>query len=178
MSQVTDKLYHIIFCRVHIAVNCIIHVNLYKCAIFSMVHILEKTISSWIQIVSDPFVLTIKYIDLKHPSIEPLWYHLSSARFIIFKLVLVMTIDEISQTWCLAINQLINQAITKIITKHQLKNKSWKKYKTIKNAKNECRPCNSWNMNYFTLPEHLSLPPVFGGVRVARSLVFCVVFCR
>jgi hypothetical protein len=29
-----------------------------------------------------------------------------------------------------------------------------------------------------TLPEYLSLPPVFGGVRVARSLVFCVVFCR
>jgi hypothetical protein len=28
-----------------------------------------------------------------------------------------------------------------------------------------------------TLPEHLSLPPVFGGVRVARSLVFCLVFC-
>jgi hypothetical protein len=28
-----------------------------------------------------------------------------------------------------------------------------------------------------TLPEHLSLPQVFGGVRVARSLVFCLVFC-
>jgi hypothetical protein len=29
-----------------------------------------------------------------------------------------------------------------------------------------------------TLPEHLSSPHVFSGVRVARSLVFCVVFCR
>jgi len=27
-----------------------------------------------------------------------------------------------------------------------------------------------------TLPEHLSSPPVFSEVRVARSLVFCVVF--
>jgi hypothetical protein len=26
------------------------------------------------------------------------------------------------------------------------------------------------------LPEHLSSPPVFSGVRVARSLFFCVVF--
>jgi len=25
----------------------------------------------------------------------------------------------------------------------------------------------------FTLPEHLSSPPVFIGVRIARSLVFC-----
>jgi hypothetical protein len=121
--------------------------NLYKCAIFSIMCILEKTILSWIQIVSDPFVLTIKYIDLKHSLIEPLRDHLLSARFVIFKLVLIMTIDEISQTWCLTINQLINQAITKIITTHQLKNKIRKKYKTIKNAKNECRPCNSWNMN-------------------------------
>jgi hypothetical protein len=29
-----------------------------------------------------------------------------------------------------------------------------------------------------TLPENMSSPPVFSGVRVARSLVFCVVFCR
>ena len=29
----------------------------------------------------------------------------------------------------------------------------------------------------FTLPEHLSSPPVFGGVRVARCLVLCVLFC-
>jgi hypothetical protein len=29
-----------------------------------------------------------------------------------------------------------------------------------------------------TLPEHLSSPPVFSGVRVTRSLVFSVVFCR
>jgi hypothetical protein len=30
----------------------------------------------------------------------------------------------------------------------------------------------------FTLPEHLSSPPVCSWVRVVRSLVFCVVFCR
>jgi hypothetical protein len=29
-----------------------------------------------------------------------------------------------------------------------------------------------------TLPEHLSSRRVVGGVRVARSLIFCVVFCR
>jgi len=29
-----------------------------------------------------------------------------------------------------------------------------------------------------TLPEHLCTAPVFGGVRVARSLVFYEVFCR
>jgi len=28
------------------------------------------------------------------------------------------------------------------------------------------------------LSDHLSSPPVFSGVRVARSLVFCVVFCK
>ena len=30
----------------------------------------------------------------------------------------------------------------------------------------------------FTLPEHLSSPPIFSGVRVARSLVFSVMLCR
>ena len=29
-----------------------------------------------------------------------------------------------------------------------------------------------------TLPEHLKLSPVFSGVSVAQSSVFCVVFCR
>jgi hypothetical protein len=29
-----------------------------------------------------------------------------------------------------------------------------------------------------TLPEYLSSPTVFNGVHVARSLVFCVVFCK
>ena len=29
-----------------------------------------------------------------------------------------------------------------------------------------------------TLPEHLSSPSVFSGVRVTRSLVLCVMFCR
>jgi len=28
------------------------------------------------------------------------------------------------------------------------------------------------------LPKHLSSPLVFSGVRVAQSLVFCIVFCR
>ena len=30
----------------------------------------------------------------------------------------------------------------------------------------------------FTLPHHLSSPPVFSEVLVARSLVFCAMFCR
>ena len=29
-----------------------------------------------------------------------------------------------------------------------------------------------------TLPEHLSPPPVFNGIRVHRPLVFCVMLCR
>jgi len=29
-----------------------------------------------------------------------------------------------------------------------------------------------------TLPEHLSLPPIFSGVHVTRPLVLCVMFCR
>jgi hypothetical protein len=29
-----------------------------------------------------------------------------------------------------------------------------------------------------TMTEHLSSPSVFSGVRVTRSLVLCVVFCR
>jgi hypothetical protein len=28
------------------------------------------------------------------------------------------------------------------------------------------------------LPGHQSSPPMFSGVRVARSLIFCVVLCR
>ena len=31
-------------------------------------------------------------------------------------------------------------------------------------------------LDLFTLPEHLSSPPVFSGVRVTRSLVLCVCF--
>ena len=27
-------------------------------------------------------------------------------------------------------------------------------------------------------PEYLSSPPVISGVRVARAIVFCVIFCR
>ena len=30
----------------------------------------------------------------------------------------------------------------------------------------------------FTLPTHLSLPPIFCGAWVPQSLIFCVVFCR
>ena len=33
-------------------------------------------------------------------------------------------------------------------------------------------------LQLLTLPEHLSLPPVFTRVRVARSLVFMCMFCR
>jgi len=36
----------------------------------------------------------------------------------------------------------------------------------------------SYLINQVTLPEHLSSPPVFSGVRVTRSLVLCVMFCR
>ena len=31
---------------------------------------------------------------------------------------------------------------------------------------------------WLTLPEHLSLPPGYSGVRFARSLIFCVMFCK
>ena len=33
-------------------------------------------------------------------------------------------------------------------------------------------------LELLTLPEHLGSSPVFSGVRVAQSLVFCVMFCR
>ena len=93
-----------------------------------------------------------------------------------------MTVDEISQTWCLTINQLINQAITKIITKHQLKNKIKKKYKTIKNAKNECRPCNSWNMNCLSFQSTLDfcrrLGPVPSHSSTNRSTLLTLSLCR
>ena len=46
------------------------------------------------------------------------------------------------------------------------------------------RVCNKSNTTVATcvavianLPEHLSSPPAFSGVRVARSLVFCLMFC-
>jgi hypothetical protein len=32
-------------------------------------------------------------------------------------------------------------------------------------------------MELFPIPEHLGSIPVFSGIRVALSLVFCVVFC-
>ena len=34
----------------------------------------------------------------------------------------------------------------------------------------------SFSCQYLTLPEHLSSPPFFSGVRVTRSLVLCVYF--
>jgi hypothetical protein len=34
------------------------------------------------------------------------------------------------------------------------------------------------DVELLTIPEHLSTLPVYCGVRFARSLVFCVVFCR
>jgi hypothetical protein len=32
--------------------------------------------------------------------------------------------------------------------------------------------------NYYIFVEHLTLPTIVGGFRVARSFVFCVLFCR
>jgi hypothetical protein len=40
-----------------------------------------------------------------------------------------------------------------------------------------CRMC-CFLYSYLYNIEHLSSPPDFSGVRVARSLVFCVMFCR
>jgi hypothetical protein len=39
-------------------------------------------------------------------------------------------------------------------------------------------PCLSLEQEIFTLPEPMSSPSVLCGVRVARSLVFCVIICR
>ena len=33
-------------------------------------------------------------------------------------------------------------------------------------------------LEWLTLPEHLRTSPVFSGVCLVQSLVFCVVFCR
>ena len=47
------------------------------------------------------------------------------------------------------------------------------------------RVCNKCNLTgahveheLLTLPKYLSSLPFFSGVRVARSLVFCIVYCR
>ena len=37
--------------------------------------------------------------------------------------------------------------------------------------------CHTWCWNCLSFLDDLSSPPVFNGVRVARSLVFCEVFC-
>ena len=91
-------------------------------------------------------------------------------------------LDEISQTWCLTINQLINQAIANIIIKHQQKNKIRKKYKTIKNAKNECRPCNWWNMNCLSFQSTLvfgrRLGPVPSHSSTNWSTLLTLSLCR
>ena len=42
----------------------------------------------------------------------------------------------------------------------------------------ETRPVVLVKHEHITLPEHLSSPPVYSGIRVVRSVVFCVVFCR
>jgi len=41
-----------------------------------------------------------------------------------------------------------------------------------------CILCRSLHYDVETLPEHRSSSPVFSALRVAQSLVFCVVFCR
>jgi hypothetical protein len=38
------------------------------------------------------------------------------------------------------------------------------------------RPVSLVEQEMLTLPEHMSSPPVFSGIRVAQSLVYCVVF--
>jgi hypothetical protein len=45
---------------------------------------------------------------------------------------------------------------------------------------NSFKSSGSWGplRGNISLPEHLSSPPVFSGIRVARFLVFCAVFCR
>jgi len=50
----------------------------------------------------------------------------------------------------------------------------WRRYY----SKAVCILCRSLHNNVETLPEHLSSSPVFSALRVAQSLVFCVVFCR
>ena len=35
-----------------------------------------------------------------------------------------------------------------------------------------------WSQNCLPFREHLSSPKVLNGVRLAQSLVFCVMFCR
>ena len=40
------------------------------------------------------------------------------------------------------------------------------------------KPHRHVEQEFLTLPEHMRSPPFFIGIRVARSLVFCVMFCR
>ena len=60
--------------------------------------------------------------------------------------------------------------------------RSWRPIFLILNSTLDYIRFNPWSMqtNYFvnlrTHPEHMSSPPVFSGVRVARTLVLCVCF--
>ena len=51
-------------------------------------------------------------------------------------------------------------------------------YLIIESTTRVTRPVLLVEQELITLPEHLRSLPVIGGVRVARSLIFCVVFCR
>jgi hypothetical protein len=54
----------------------------------------------------------------------------------------------------------------------------WYKAAQIRLAFQRTRRLPLLEQELISLPEHVGSPPVFSGVRVARSLVFCVVFCR
>ena len=65
--------------------------------------------------------------------------------------------------------------ITKSINQSPLPNSHWFSNGTVKLL--ETRVTRQ-EMLIVTVSEHMSSPPVSSGVRVAQSLVLCVVFCR
>ena len=54
----------------------------------------------------------------------------------------------------------------------------WRKKYSIETARKHLRRVSLVEQELLTLPEHPSSNPVFSWVRVIRSLVLCVMFCR
>jgi hypothetical protein len=85
-------------------------------------------------------------------------------------------------TWVRRLESCALPQINPAATKHQLKHEIRKKYKTIKSAKNECRPCNSWNINCLSFQSTLVFcrrpGPVPSHSSTNRSTLLTLSLCR
>ena len=67
--------------------------------------------------------------------------------------------------------------IISLICSHTIKIKANTTYRIFL-AQKKISSTGASRAELLTLPEHLSSPPVFSGVRVTRSLILCVISCR